>query len=287
MSTGLVVALLIAVAAIAHATWNIVVKKAGMSGPSYIWAGIVVGALVFAPFGIASLAAEGADLLDLLPLALVSGGLQVVYFLVLQRGYRLADVSVVYPLARGTGPLLAVVLAIILLGERPGWLGLLGAVVITLGVVIIGFAGGRGGARSNRTGILYGLGVGVLIAVYTLWDASAVIVHDLPPVGFYWGSLVVQAVVLAVPALRRWPEPLRITRSHPFAVVLFAILGPLAYIFILYAVQIAPVSIVAPAREVSVVLVGLAGWLLFKEPHPVQRMIGAAVVLVGVALLAA
>ena len=287
MSSGLVVALLIAGAAIAHATWNIVVKKAGMSGPSYIWAGIVVGAVVFAPFGIASLAASGTDLLELLPLALVSGALQVVYFLVLQRGYRLADVSVVYPLARGTGPLLAVVLAILLLGERPGWLGLLGAAVITLGVVVIGLAGGPSSARSNRTGILYGLGVGVLIAIYTLWDSSAVIVHELPPVGFYWGSLVVQAVLLATPALRRWPEPLRIARSHPAAVLLFAILGPLAYIFILFAVQLAPVSVVAPAREVSVVLVGLAGWLVFREPHPVQRLVGAAVVLVGVALLAA
>jgi drug/metabolite transporter (DMT)-like permease len=68
--------------------------------------------------------------------------------------------------------------------------------------------------------------------------------------------------------------------------VLFGILGPLAYILILAAMQLAPVSIVAPAREVSVVLVGLAGWLLFREPHPVQRLIGAAVVLAGVALLA-
>lgn len=280
------VVLLIAGAALAHATWNIAVKRAGTSGPGFIWAGIVVGAVVFAPFGIASLISEGTDLWHWLPLAGVSGALQVVYFLTLQRGYRLADVSIVYPLARGSGPLLAVVLAIVVLGERPGWLALLGAAVVVAGVMVIGFAGGVARARDNRTGILYGLLVGVMIAVYTLWDGAAVTVGEMPPVGLYWGSVVFQLVLLAIPALRRGRETARIARQHWVAVLLFGILGPLAYIMVLIAMQLAPISIVAPAREVSVVLVGIAGWLLFREPHPVQRLLGAGVVLVGIALLA-
>lgn len=282
----MLVVLLVAGAAVAHATWNIAIKRAGTSGPSFLWAGIVVGAIVFAPFGIWSLAAEGTDLLHWLPWAAVSGAMQVIYFLTLQRGYRLGDVSVVYPLARGTGPLLAVVLAILVLGERPSWLGLLGAGVVIAGVLVIGFAGGRSQARGNRAGILYGLLVGVMIAIYTLWDATAVTVGGMPPVGFYWGSVVFQLLLLATPALRRWPEPLQVARRHWIAVLLFGILSPLAYMLILVAIQLAPVSIIAPAREVSVVLVGLAGWLLFREPHPVQRLIGAAVVLAGIVLLA-
>ncbi len=283
----MLVALLVAGAAIAHATWNVAIKRAGTSGPSFIWAGIVVGAVAFAPFGIASLVAEGTNLAAWLPLAAVSGALQVVYFLVLQRGYRLGDVSVVYPLARGTGPLLAVILAIVILGERPTWVGLLGAAIVIAGVVVIGLAGGRVQARNNRAGILYGLVVGVLIAVYTLWDASAVTVHAMPPVGLYWGSMVFQLLLLAIPAMRRWPETVATARTHWVAVLAFGILSPLAYILILMAIQLAPVSIIAPAREISVVLVGFAGWLLFKEPNPVQRLIGAGIVLLGVALLAA
>lgn len=282
----MLVVALVAGAAIAHAAWNVTVKKTGASGPSFIWAGIVVGAVVFAPFGIASLVDAGTDLAAWLPLAVVSGVLQIVYFLVLQRGYRLGDVSVVYPLARGTGPLLSVIFAIILLGERPTWVALLGAGVVVAGVVVIGLAGGLTHARANRAGILYGLGVGVIIATYTLWDAAAVTIHALPPVGFYWGSVVVQLVLLAVPAIRRWPETVSTAKRHWIAVLLFGVLGPLAYIFILFAIQLAPVSIIAPAREVSVVLVGLAGWLLFREPHPVQRLVGSVVVLVGVGLLA-
>ncbi|MDH6181402.1 drug/metabolite transporter (DMT)-like permease [Microbacteriaceae bacterium SG_E_30_P1] len=282
----MVVALLIAGAALAHATWNVTVKKTGASGPGYIWAGIVVSAIVYAPFGVTSLLDAGASASVWLPLALVSGALQIVYFFVLQRAYRVGDVSIVYPLARGTGPAIAVLLAIIVLGERPGPVGLLGAAVVVAGVMVVGFAGGVSQARGNRAGILYGLAVGVIIAVYTLWDAAAVTVHELPPVGYYWASVVVQLVLLAVPALRSGRATVRVVREHPIAVVIFGVLGPLAYILVLFAVQVAPVSIVAPAREISVVLVGLAGWLLFREPHPVQRLIGAVIVVAGVALLA-
>jgi drug/metabolite transporter (DMT)-like permease len=279
------VVLLIAGAALAHATWNIAVKRAGTSGPGFIWAGIVVGAIVFAPFGIASLIAEGTNLLHWMPWAAVSGALQVVYFLTLQRGYGVGDVSVVYPLARGSGPLLSVVLAILVLGERPSWFTLAGAAVVVVGVMVIGFAGGRERARGNRAGILYGLIVGVMIAVYTLWDASAVTVGGMPPVGLYWGSVVFQLLLLAAPALRQWPQTRRVARRHWVAVLMFGVLSPLAYILILIAIQLAPVSVIAPAREVSVVLVGIAGWLLFREPHPAQRLAGAAIVLTGVALL--
>lgn len=283
----MIVALLVAAAAIAHATWNVAIKRAGTNGPGFVWSGIVVGAVVFAPFGIASLVTEGVDLGRWLPLAAVSGALQVVYFLTLQRGYRVGDVSVVYPLARGSGPLLSVILAILLLGERPSWVALVGAAVVIVGVLVIGFAGGRSRAEDNRAGVLYGLVVGVMIAVYTLWDASAVTVAGMPPLGLYWGSIVFQLLLLAPAALRDRQQTAAVARKHWVAVLLFGVLSPLAYILILIAIQLAPVSIIAPAREVSVVLVGLAGWLLFREPHPVQRLVGAAVVLIGVGLLAA
>jgi drug/metabolite transporter (DMT)-like permease len=76
-------------------------------------------------------------------------------------------------------------------------------------------------------------------------------------------------------------------RQHPVAVIVVGVLSPLAYVAILMAYQLAPVSIVAPAREVSVVLIALASWVLLREPHPRQRVAGSVVVLVGIALLAA
>ncbi len=288
---------LVAFAAIAHATWNVAIKRAGASGTGFLWLTFIVGTLVFLPFGVWSLITEQVDLRHWLWLAVVSGALQIAYFFLLQRGYRAGDVSVVYPLARGTGPLLTVVFAILLFGERPGVVALLGASAIIIGVIITGFAGQsfRSGTRAgiggvtrggNSAGIMYGLAIGVLIAAYTLWDSAAVTFGGMPAVGLYWGSVMFQSVLLAPLALRARGTLVATARRHWVAVLLVGILAPLAYILILLAIQLAPVSMVAPAREVSVVLVSLAGWLFFREPHPVQRLVGATVVLVGIALLA-
>lgn len=287
---SLLVVLLVAGAAVVHATWNVVIKSVRQGGVAFIWLTFAIGAVVFAPFGIWSLVESGAHLGHWVGFAIVSGALQVAYFLLLQKAYSVGDVSVVYPLARGTGPLLSVVLAVVLLGERPGIPTLIGAVVVVAGVMTIGFAGGRSSAAGNRAGVLFGLLIGLLIACYTLWDASAVTLGNLPVVGLYWGSVLFQSVLLAPAALSRGSgrsAVAAVARSHRLPALTVGVLAPLGYILVLLAMQLAPVSVIAPAREVSVVLVGLAGWLLFREPHPVQRLVGAAIVLLGVGLLAA
>ncbi len=289
----MIAALLIAGAALAHAVWNIAMKRAGTSGTTFVAATLVVGVVTLAPFGIPALiAAPPAAGAVFVPLVLGSAVLQLAYFLLLQRGYRLADVGVVYPLARGTGPLLSVVGGVVLLGERPGPIVLAGAALVVAGVVVIGLAGARArdgvaeGAPRRWRGIRYGAAVGVVIAGYTLWDAAAVTRADLEPVGYYWASMVVQLAVLLPLAARERGALAQTAREHPVALVLVGVLSPLAYIAVLAAYQLAPVSIVAPAREVSVVLIALAGWLLLREPHPLPRIAGSVVVLAGIALLA-
>jgi drug/metabolite transporter (DMT)-like permease len=280
------VLLLVAIAALAHATWNLTIKAAGTSGPRFLWLTFVVATVAVAPFAIASLSNVGPRMPVLLALALGSGALQLAYFLTLQRGYRLGDVSVVYPLARGSGPLLSVIFAVVLFRETPSLPGLVGAGVVVSGVVVIGVAGGRARFAANRTGILYGLLVGVAIAAYTLWDANAVVQQKLPPLGYFWVTILVQLIAFAPFALRQPRFTVALARQHWVAALVVGILSPLAYVLILFAFTLAPVALVAPAREVSVVLVALGGWLLFREPHPVQRIVGAVVVLGGVALLA-
>ena len=280
------VILLVAIAAVAHATWNLTIKAAGTTGTRFLWLTFLVASVLFAPLGIISLGTVGARLGLLVLLALGSSILQLLYFLTLQRGYRVGDVSIVYPLARGSGPLLSVVFAIILFGERPSALALVGAGVVVAGVIVIGLAGGRAKFGRNRIGILYGLLVGVVIATYTLWDANAVVNQKLPPIGYFWLTLVIQLIAFAPFALRAPRATILIARQHWLPAIVVGILSPLAYVLILFAFTLAPVALVAPAREVSVVLVALGGWLLFREPHPIQRILGAVVVLGGVALLA-
>lgn len=278
--------LLVAGGAVAHAGWNLVAKRASLSGPAFVWLTSLGAFVVTLPFAIVLWVLEPPQLgLFVLSVA-VSGLIHAVYFLALQRGYRAGDVGVVYPLARGTGPLLSVVFAMALFAERPGPAALVGAALVIAGVVTIGLAGRPASGGSARAGVLWGLLTGVAIAAYTLWDAHAVQVWGIDPVVQSSGTMAAQALLLA-PYVVRGGQAATVWRTHRWDVAAVSVLSPLAYILILQAITIAPVSIVAPAREVSVVLVGLAGWLLFKEPHPVRRMLGAVVVLAGVALLLA
>ena len=135
--------------------------------------------------------------------------------------------------------------------------------------------------------MLWGLIVGLTSARYTLWDAHAVTVGALNPIVYNAGTSLAESLLLAPLALRRRATVRDLLRRYWWAVLAVSVLGSLSYILILFAMQLAPVSIVAPAREISVVFVAVAGWLLFKEPHPMQRLTGAAVVVGGVALLAA
>ena len=281
------VLVLILVGALAHATWNLVVKRSVVSGPTFVWLTAVGAAIILIPIGIVVALLEPPSWPALALAAFVSGILHVGYFLSLQAGYRAGDVGVVYPLARGTGPLLSVVFAIVLFGERPGALGLIGAAAVIAGVVIIGLGGGRANWRSARAGVIWGLTIGVIIAAYTLWDAHAVTALAISPILLNAGTSTMEAVLMTPIAVRRWSAVRAVLRDHWRDVLAVAVLSPLSYILILFAMQLAPVSLVAPAREISVVFVALAGWLLFREPHPVARLGGAVVVVAGVALLAA
>jgi drug/metabolite transporter (DMT)-like permease len=294
-------ALLIAGGAVAHAAWNIVLKHSRASGMAFLTLTVVVGIIVLAPVGAPALVSSARDGTALG--FLVAGGfLHVSYFLLLQHAYRVADVSLVYPLARGTGPLVSIAAAIVVLGERPSPTAVMGGIVVVLGVVLIGFAGVGASARSpitrarsstgirhagNSRGVVLGVAVGILIAGYTVVDAVAVTRLGLEPLGYFWGSLVIQLAILLVVSRPRLAGLRLAAREHGRAILIVGVLSPVAYVLVLTAYRFAPVAIVAPAREASVVIIALAGWLLFGEPHPRARLAGSAVVLAGVALLSA
>ncbi len=268
----------------AHAGWNLLLKRIGSSTPTVLWWINLVGAVLLAPLGIATLMAAQFEWHWVL-LATVCGALEVVYFLLLQRGYRDGDVSLVYPLARGTGPTLSVVGAILILGERPSVVALIGVAVIIAGIGVISTAGSRTGTRAPLSSVLYGLGVGVMIAGFTLWDGWVVGTLGLPPIGYFWMAIVVQTI-LFTPFAVRGRDGRATVRANPVSILAIGLLGPASYMLALTAIQLSSVSLVAAARESSVVLVALGGALFFGEKHVVQRVIGAVVVFSGVALLA-
>lgn len=270
--------------AIAHASWNLILKRVGNSTPTLLWWTNAIGAVGIAPLGIWTLYTAEFDW-HWVFLAAVCAVFEVFYFLLLQRGYRDGDVSLVYPLARGTGPTLSVVGAMLFLGESPSPIHLLGVVAIVVGIGIISTAGSKHGTKAPLESVLYGLGVGVMIACFTVWDGWAVGKLGVPPIGYFWMAIVGQTI-LFTPYLARNRNTLSTVRSHPIEIIAIGLLGPASYMMALTAITMSSVSLVAPAREVSVILVALGGALIFGERHLGQRLIGSSIVVGGIALLA-
>lgn len=278
---------LVLAAALLHALWNLIAKRVPDGGAQLVFLYYTVSAVVVPPVAVVAVVASSQrPTWTWLGAAAVTALLHVAYGVVLQRGYDESDLSVVYPLARGSGPLIAVVAAVGLLGERPGWVGVAGGLLIVTGVFAIGFASDVTTDREKRrAGIRYGLLTGATIAAYTLWDAHSVNGLDVPPLPYLACGVVLQSATMAPYALRG-VRTRTLWRSHWQAATLIGVLSPVAYVLVLYAMQMAPVSLVAPAREVSIVLGGLAGWLVLREPHPARRLGGSIVVLVGIAAIA-
>lgn len=272
-------------AAVAHAGWNLCAKAVPGGGALFVWLTAVFSTVLQLPLAVVAVVAAGGIPGAWWPAMAVSGVVHTGYFVLLQRGYGVGDLSVVYPLARGTGPMLSVLAAILLFDERPAAAALVGTAGVVLGVWVIGGLGSSSG-RSWAAGVGYGLACGAVIATYTVWDAYAVTGLAVPPLVLMAGSSFVETVLLAPHAHRHRAELRAMWRRHRAPVLAVAVLSPVAYVLVLYALRYAPVSLVAPARELSIVIGTLGAWLLLREPSPLRRLTGALIVLAGVAAIA-
>jgi drug/metabolite transporter (DMT)-like permease len=309
---------LILVAAVAHATWNLFSKQASAAGASsFVWLMSVTATVLYAPVVAASVLLSPPRLTGLDWVFMTGTGLlQVGYFLFLQSGYRLGDLSLVYPLGRGSGALLAALAGITLLGERPGTAGITGIVLVVLGVLVLGVPGRRAGSppatqaapatqatqatqAAQATGatpatraapasraVIFALVTGTFIASYTLWDKYAVSTLNVPPLLQGYASLPVMALVLAPSALRKRDRTTRVWRRYRRQVTGAAVLSPLAYILVLIAMSFTAVSAVAPAREVSVLAGVVLGRRLLGEGSLARRLTAAAAIAAGIVCIA-
>jgi drug/metabolite transporter (DMT)-like permease len=280
---------LVILAAICHATWNLLAKRAAAVGVAFVFSYNLVACLAYAPWAV-WLIAKGT----LVPSAavfgclLASGLIHLAYSLALQRGYQLADLSVVYPVARGTGPMLSAVGAFLLLGEHVTYFRVAGLVAVVIGIALIA-TDGRLNAFSRpaaRDGVRWGGATGTLIAGYTLTDAYGVKALLIPPVVLDWCSNTLRFFLLLPRVLRDRGGAMQAMRGYWPLAIGVGLLSPLGYILVLGALSLgAPVSIVAPAREMSMMIGALFGMLILGERVGAPRLAGCAVLLGGVLLL--
>lgn len=275
---------LVLAAAFCHATWNVLVKRIN-GGAELLWLISLFSVLIYLPLAVWIMVVQRPEFGPWSYLILVGSMiLHLGYFLLLQAGYRRGDLSLVYPVARATGPLLSTSFAVMFLGESLTVQMAAGALVIVLGILML-TGGLRAGARQFSVSLAFGLGAGMLIGSYTAWDAYAVSVLIVPPLLLDYSSNVGRVVILAPAAYRARAAVGRHWRDHRGGVLAIAVLSPLAYILVLYALTFTPVAYVAPLRESSVLLGVLAGSVLLNEGQLRQRLGWAAVILAGMAVL--
>jgi drug/metabolite transporter (DMT)-like permease len=235
----------------------------------------VIGALVLLPFALLIGDVDSRAL----PFAATSAVLHVGYFALLALAYTRADLSVVYPLARGSAPVLVLIGAVLILSESPSPLQALGVVLVAAGVMAIrGFKG-----EGDRVGELLGLSVGFTIAAYTVVDKQGV--EHASAVPYLWLLIAPSTAVYCAWLARRRGRAALVAELRP--VTALAGVGMMgAYALALAALQLGPASGVAATRETSILMATVLGALFLGERVGPMRALGAAAIVAGVAAVA-
>ena len=279
---------LVLFSAFIHASWNFVLKKSG-GGTGLVACASLTSLIVYAPIVAVATWIVGYSFQPIhLALMFASGMIHTFYFLLLDRAYRSGgDLSIVYPLARSTGPLITIVVAVMLLGERPGPTAIAGALLIGASALLLTgnpFAWHKSEARHA---VGFALLTGCVIAGYTIFDKASVAAWLIPPLLYDWGCNLFRVCVLVPFTRHRAPGSIAAAwRERKGAVIAIALGSPLSYILVLTAMVFTPVSLVAPAREVSILFAALMGAHFLQEGDLARRVVAAIGMVLGISGLA-
>jgi drug/metabolite transporter (DMT)-like permease len=259
--------------AFVHALWNLLLARARDSEAATAVA-LIAGSVVFAP-----VAALTWDLdSGVWPYLAASATLELAYFTLLAAAYDRGELSVIYPIARGSAPLLVAVFSVVLLGTSLHALTVLGVVLVAAGIVCV-----RGFERGDAGQLAFALAIGATVASYTLFDKAGL--HHARPLTYLELVILPAAVVYPVWLARR--KPLRPELGPNALLAGVAMFG--AFGLALAALRLAPQAFVPGVqalRETSVVIAVAASALFLGERVTRMRAAGAVVVVAGVAALA-
>jgi drug/metabolite transporter (DMT)-like permease len=271
---------LVVAAACLHALWNLAAKRVS-GNVGVLWLGLCLAGVMLAPFALPS-AVQSFDPAGL-PYIVATGLIHAAYFGLLAAGYRHGELSLVYPLSRGTGVAGTALLAWAVIDEGISAPGALGVGSVCLGILLLALREGRRPNRQGRPWLL-ALLVGLTITAYSVVDKLGV--GLVSPVVYLAGLVMVTGVVLAPFVLLRYPQECREAwRTHKRASLGVGLGSMGTYLLILAAFQQAHASYVVAARELAIAVAVVLGVVVLKEPLTVPKAVSTAAILVGVVLV--
>ncbi len=263
-----------------------VAKRATSENAVFIWLICAFENVLLLPIALVIFLREGNPL-SLADWGLIAGSslIHLVYFMLLTNGYQRGDLSIVYPLARGVGPLLVTVGAVIFLAERPTPLAIAATLLIAAGMFIL--TGDPTKLRESNvlSGVIFGLLTALSVAAYSVWDAYAVSRMDIMPFVFQWGIGLGRLLLLTPYALTHRESVRAAWQQDRGKAVVVSIFSPGAYILILTALTFSPVSYVAPMRSISILIGVWIGTRLLGEANTRRRMIASGIMVAGVVMM--
>lgn len=276
LTTG--VLLVVLGAGVLHAVWNAIVKSVSDRLVAFAWIGVALLAVT-----VPVLVSTGLPPGEALVLGVVSACVHVAYNFALMNSYRLGAFNQMYPVARGTSPLLVALLAAVFVGEHPSGLALAGIVVLAVGLMSLAFSSGRF-ERSERRALGAALITGITIATYTVIDGIGVR-HSGDAVAYAALVFVVQAPFFVVAAAVRRRASQLVDQQIPWRGLAAGLLSLVAYGAVLWAQVRAPLAEVSALRETGVISGALIGAVFFKEGFGYRRLGAAVVVALGIVLI--
>lgn len=273
--------LLLIFSGLLHASWNFLLKASKEKYVTLWWA-YLLGGLAFAPL----ILPRGMPDISILPWLILSVVIEILYLVLLSYSYQKTDLSAIYPIARGSGPIFITLWSVFLIGERLGLAGILGILLIILGIAMVSFQKSISFREfATKNGLMLGLLIGFTISCYTTIDGMMVKRSD--PIVYSWLVLTLMPVVSAPLVMKRFSAKvtIRVLKQQPMLIFFIGSLTYLAYTIALIAYRSAFISYAGAIREVGIVFASIGGWLLLKEGFGWQRAIGSIVVFAGILVI--
>ena len=267
-------------AAAFHATWNALlkVKLPPIVAISLISVGCGIVVLPLIPF-------VGIPRPESWPYIFASLVIHLFYYSALAEAYKGGDLGLVYPIARGTAPLMTAIGAYLIVGQELGLSGWLGVAVLASGVLVLSFKGGATAAPPNLRSVGFALVTAMTITAYTLVDAIGARLAGSAHAYSGWLFLVDAIMMLAYGLLRFPATFVAGMRSDWRLVLVGGALSAAAYWTAIWAMTVAPIALVAALRETSVLFAALIGIVFLREPIVVARIVAAGLVVAGLMLI--